>query len=220
MDQAIAELNQKVDALTAQIQFLTEQAEIGQRRRQEIDELRQDLTPVVNEFFRLSVAQLEELDQCVQLENILHLFKKLLRNTCRLEQMLDQFESMFSLVEDAMPLGKDAFLKAIAMLDELERKGYFALASGGMEVMDKVAGNLTADDFRQFSESMPVIIELFKTLSQPEILAFGRRAATAAQQVDESALHTSLPALLGQMNDPQVRKGMAYTLQILKKVSQ
>ena len=40
MDQALIELNQKVDALTAQVAFLAEEARLEQRRRQEFDERR------------------------------------------------------------------------------------------------------------------------------------------------------------------------------------
>ena len=93
MNQELLELNRKVDALTEQMAFLAEEARQQQRRRQEWDELKNDLTPVASEMYRLTVQQLDEVDQYVQLEDGLRLLKRLMRNTRNLEQMLDQFES-------------------------------------------------------------------------------------------------------------------------------
>ena len=51
MDRTIEELTGKVDALSEQIAFLTEEAQIQRQRRQEWDELKSDMTPVVSEVY-------------------------------------------------------------------------------------------------------------------------------------------------------------------------
>ena len=58
MNQELLELNRKVDALTEQMAFLAEEARQQQRRRQEWDELKNDLTPVASEMYRLTVQQI------------------------------------------------------------------------------------------------------------------------------------------------------------------
>ena len=80
-DQAVIELNQKIDALTNQVAYLTEEARQQQRRRREMDELKSDLTPIASDLFRLSVEQLDEVESYVQLEDVLRLLKRLMRNT-------------------------------------------------------------------------------------------------------------------------------------------
>ena len=85
MDQSIAELNQKLDLLTAQVQYLTEQAQIAERQRQERAELMRDLTPIANDAFRLTTEQLEEIQEYVDLDDLLRLLKRLLRNGRNLE---------------------------------------------------------------------------------------------------------------------------------------
>ncbi len=72
-DQAILELNQKIDALTAQVAYLTEEARQQQRRRQEWDELKSDLTPIASDVFLISVEKLDEVESYVQLEDVLRL---------------------------------------------------------------------------------------------------------------------------------------------------
>jgi hypothetical protein len=59
MDATLVELNQKIDALTAQVAYLAEQAQIAERQRQDRAELIQDLTPIGQEAFRLTVEQFE-----------------------------------------------------------------------------------------------------------------------------------------------------------------
>ncbi|NIQ11579.1 MAG: hypothetical protein GWO23_18845, partial [Gammaproteobacteria bacterium] len=69
------------------------EARIQQRRRREWDELKSDFTPIATDIYRLSVEQLDEVENYVQLEDIMRLLKRLARNTRNIEQMLDQLES-------------------------------------------------------------------------------------------------------------------------------
>ena len=157
-DQAVVELNQKIDALTIQVAYLTEEARQQQRRRQEMDELKSDLTPIASDLFRLSVEQLDEVESYVQLEDVLRLLKRLMRNTRNLEQMLDQMESMGSLYQDLNPLGQDAFLSLMNQLDVMERKGYFTFLRGGMAIMDQVVTSFSEEDVRQLGENIVLIL--------------------------------------------------------------
>ena len=54
MENDVALLHQKIDALTSQVAYLTKQAEVQQRRQQEFDELKQDMIPIANQLIRLS----------------------------------------------------------------------------------------------------------------------------------------------------------------------
>ena len=97
MESGLLGLNQKIDRLVTQVEFLTEEAQRQKRHQQEWDELKDDLSLIFNEVFRLSVQQLEEVEGTVQIEDMLRRFKRLLRNTRNLEQMLDQLESFMAL---------------------------------------------------------------------------------------------------------------------------
>lgn len=179
MEPTIASLNEKIDALTAQVEYLTEQARRAERSRNEREELMRDLVPVANEAFRLTVQQLEEIQEYIDLRDLLRLFKRLLRNGRNLEKMLDQLESMLDLVDTVAPISDEIFCKVVNTLEGLEHKGYFALAQGGVRIADKVVTTLTEP-------------------TQP--------------------LDTSLLALVRQMNDPSVRRGLALMLRVLSVV--
>jgi len=219
MDQALIELNEKVDALSAQVAFLAEEARVQQQRRQEWDELKNDLTPVASEAYRLSVQQLDEIEAYVQLEDIIRVTKRLMRNTRNLEQMLDQLESIADLSRELSPLSQDMFLMIMTRLDEMERKGYFSFVQGGMEIMDQIVTNFTEEDVRQLGENIVLILQTVKEMTQPEIMQLLSSTATVMREEDIPE-DVSLFYIMRQMNDPAVKRGLAKTLNVLRTVSE
>ena len=218
-EQTIAELNQKIDALTAQVAFLAEAAHLQQRRRQEFVELKDDLIPIGNDLFRLSVEQLDEMESYVQLEDILRLFKRMMRNTRNMEIMLDQLESMTSLWQDLNPLTQDAFMALMNRLNEMEQKGYFEFARGGMQIVDKIVTEFTEDDVQQLGDNVVLILQTVKEMTQPEVMTMMSNTIHVMQEEDEALDDVSMFSILRQMNDPAVKRGLAKTLAVLKSVS-
>lgn len=218
MDQTLAELNQKIDALSAQVAFLADEAHLQRQRRQEWDELKNDLTPVASEAYRLSVQQLDEIESYVQLEDILRVTKRLVRNTHNLEQTLDQLEGLADLTRELSPLTQDMFLILMTRLDEMERKGYFTFLQGGMEIVDQIVTNFTEDDVRQLGENVVLILQTVKEMTQPEIMQLLSSTATIMREEDIPE-DVSMFYLLRQMRDPAVKRGLAKTLNVLRTVS-
>ena len=215
-DDNLVELNQKLDRLVTQVEFLTEEAHRQKRRQQEWDELKDDLIPIGNDIFRLSVEQLEEVQQHAQIEDMLRLFKRLLRNTRNLEQMLDQLESMSELWHDISPLTQQMFCTAMTQLNEMEQKGYFTFLQGGLDIADRIVSSFTEEDVRQLGDNIVLILQTVKEMTQPEIMTMMRQTVHAV--ADDEPVDTSVLSIFRQMNDPAVRKGLAKTLQVLKSV--
>lgn len=219
MDQSLVELNQKVDALTAEVAFLAQEARLNQQRRQEWDELKGDLTPVAGEVYRLSVQQLDEIEAYVQLEDIVRLMKRLMRNTRNIEQMLDQMESITELAREVSPLSEEMFLMIMSRLDEMERKGYFTLLQGGMDIFDTIVTNFSEEDVRQLGENIVLILNTVKEMTQPEIMQMLQSTATVMRD-EELPDNVSIIYLMRQLNDPAVKRGLARTMNVLRTVSQ
>lgn len=212
---SLAELNHKIDLLTQQVAYLTTQAQQAERARASRDELMRDLVPVANDAFRIATEQLEEVQEYVDLDDLLRLFKRLLRNAPMLERMLDQMESMSELFDTMMPLGDQAFAKAVDTLQIMEQKGYFMFAQGGMQIADNIVTSFTAEDVKRLGENVVLILSVIKDMTQPEIMQFVRNTLLVAEKEVEKPVDTSLPALLGQMRDPNVRRGLALTMRAL-----
>ena len=218
--QTLLELNEKVDALTAQLGVLTEYVEDQRRRQRELDDLKADLTPIAMEAYQVAVEQFSELEPYVQLEDLLYLVKRVARNTRNIEMVLDQVESLSDLVKDASPIVNDAVLMAVEQMDAMERRGYFRLAKEGQVVLDNIVDAFGPEDVRQLGDNVVTILTTVKQMTQPEIMGMMQNLAgsmrTAEAQPQE--VSTSMWSLLKQFRDPQTRRGLAITLGMLRAV--
>ncbi len=215
MEPFLAELNGKIDALTAQVAYLAEQAQVAERQRQERLELIQDLSPIAHQAFQMTIEQLEEVQEYIDLSDLLRLLKRLMRNGHNLEKMLDQMESLLDLLDTLTPLSDQAFGKAVDALDTLDRKGYFAFARGGARIMDNVITSFTEEDVNRLGDNIVLILNTVKDMTQPEIMNFVRNTLMVAEEEVQKPVDISLRSLLGQMRDPAVRRGLALTMRVL-----
>ena len=220
MDQplALAELNQKLDALTAQVAYLTEQARADERQRQDRAELMRDLTPIADQAFEMAVGQLEEVQEYIDLGDLLRLLKRLLRNGRNLDKMLDQLESLMDLANTVGPLADDAFGKAVDTLTEMEHKGYFVFAKGGLRIADNVVTSFTEADVQRLGDNIVLILNTVKDMTQPEIMGFVRNTLLVAEREVEKPVDISMLGLLRQMRDPDVRRGLALSMRMLRVI--
>lgn len=218
MDQSVAELNQKIDRLTTQVQYLTEQAQAAERARQDRAELMHDLVPIANDAFRLTTEQLEQVQEYVELGDLLRLGKRLLRNGRNFEAMLDQLESAMDLLQTVGPITDSAFSKSVDLLQEAERKGYFAFARGGMQIADNIVTSFNEEDVKKLGENVVLILNVVKGMTQPEIMTFVNNTLMVASREVEKPISTSLFSLLNQMRDPAVRRGLALTMRVLSVI--
>ena len=218
MDEVMLELNRKMDLLSAQVQFLTEQAQAAERQRAERAELMRDLTPIVNDAYRLTVEQLEEVEQYVDLNDLLRLLKRLLRNGRNFDKLLDQIESALDLVETVGPLSDEAFGKAVDTLEQLERKGYFLFARGGMQIVDNIVTSFGEEDVRLLGDNVVLILRTIKEMTQPEVMNFVRNTVEIIDREKDQPVQTSLVALWRQLQDPNVRRGLAISMRVLRTI--
>ena len=192
MSQDLIEINQKLDTLMA---YFDEQ----QTRQQAMNELRDDMLPIANHMIKLTIDELAEIGTEFRGEDLLFLVKRLLRNTHLLIKLVDQLEGLMGLADEVDLLGKQVFNQAVMQLDSMEQKGYFRVAREGMQVVDQVVGELESDDLQALGE---MIVKSIQAAKQP---------------APEKA--PSLLALTRQMNDPEVRIGMARMLNVVKAIS-
>lgn len=194
----LAGLNAKLDELSAQVAFLAEQARDTARRQQERAELMHDLLPIANDAVGLVTEQLDEIQGYVDLSDLLRLLKRLLRNGRNLDRMLDQLESLMDLAQTIGPLSDSIFEKATDVLQAADQRGYFALATGGAKAVDKVATSLTPEDLDRLADNLVVVLAGVKELDQPA--------------------DPGIRSLLKQMRDPEVQRGLAAVLRVLRAI--
>ncbi len=189
METDLALLHEKID-------YLTEQLQAQRSRQEEINELVQDAIPVVNHMVKLSIDELAEIGSDFQLEDLLFLLKRILRDTRLLVGLLDQVQAVAELADEGQKMGKRIFHQVTMELDRLEREGYFDFARAGWGVADRLVREFEARDVEVLGE---------------------RLIAAVKSDVPENV---SMIAMLKQMGDPRVRRGLVRSLNLLKVIGE
>jgi uncharacterized protein YjgD (DUF1641 family) len=208
----LALLHQKVDRLT-------EMVEAQYKRQMQIEELAQEVFPIANHAVKLAIDELDEIGGEFQLEDLLYLLKRLLRDTRMLIKLLDRLEAVSQLGDEVELLGKQVFNNMVETLDRLEREGYFAFAQGGWRIVQKIVSEFTEDDVNALGDNIVTILKTVRNMTQPEIMALANNAIDAIRQDDAGEENVSIWWLIREMGDPKVRRGLARTLNIVKALA-
>ena len=128
-----AELERKIDVLTDQVQFLTEEAVAQAKRRRALEELQADLTPIAMQAIEQSAYTLDGVN--IDPSALLRLAVRVAENADALDNLMVQLQSMTELATDIMPIVNDGVATLITAADKLEQRGYFEFAEAGLGVV-------------------------------------------------------------------------------------
>ena len=209
-DDRIAELDRKLDFIVEEIVHL-------KRVRNSAEDLVADLTLVGKDAMGDAVEALGSA--ALRPDEIVQMFKSVLIDARLLTDALQQLESAADFVQDAQPIVRDLFRRAIAGSQQLQEKGYFEAAAAGMRIGDALVQSHSLVDLKQVEASVPQLVGFLRELTRPEVLqaleaiihGFGRVQAT--MNVDKSLLQ-----LVRDMNSPDARRGIAILVEFLKVV--
>ena len=240
MDDDLALLHQKIDLLTSHVEmqnqrleelevngndsqavitkldYLTQQFEVLCQHQDEMDELKRDLIPIANHMVKLSIDELAEIGTEFQSEDLLFLVKRHLRDTHMLVGLLDRLESTVDLFDETKRITDQIFNQAVISLDSMEREGYFAFARQGWRIVERIVTEFSEDDVQALGDNVIAILTTVRSLTQPEIMSLTNNALEAFQDQDISDEDVSMWALMKDLSDPKVRKGMARLINMVK----
>jgi|SRR3990170_950076 len=202
------------------LEYLTQQFETQRRQQEELSELKEDLIPIANHMIKLSIDELAEIGSEFQLEDLLFLLKRLLRDTHLLMKLLDRLEATMELADELQVVGKQAFHQATETLDQLEREGYFTFARSGWRIVERVVSEFNEADIEALGENIVTILATVRNLTQPEMMALTNKALHAIQDESSVENNASLWSLLRDLSDPKVRKGMARLLNLIRLLAE
>ncbi|MDZ7403568.1 MAG: DUF1641 domain-containing protein [candidate division KSB1 bacterium] len=214
------ELEKRLDDIDRKLDVLTAQMMQNERRQREWQELKDDLSRIGTDVFQTAVTELEEVSQHFDAKDLLHLLKRLLRNTRHLSKLLEQMESAADFVADAAPLGKQVFLELLATLNELERKGYFSFFKELFRVLDRIVATFSAEDVKALGENITTILLTIKNLTQPDVLSAVNNAVAVYKNLDIKVdENVSYWHLLKTARTPEMKRSLAFGMQLLKNLS-
>jgi len=200
----------RLDRLESQIAPLTASAKA-------LDELREELAPRVNEAVQALIVELADVEADFQLEDLLFLLKKMMRNTRNLNFVLDQMKNLIDFALTAEPLLKSSVPQVISYLDDLEQRGVLRLLGTGMEVLKKVGASYSTEELQQTADGVVRLAGILKKLTAPAALDLIDSAADLPTRVNVSGAQAVGPwGMLRSMGDPQVQQGLGVLLELTR----
>lgn len=127
-------------------------------------------------------------------------------------------ESLNELVGDMTPIATQGFESVTKALAEIEDKGYWEFAEGGLGVVEKVVGSFGKEDLDSLGDNIVLILETVKEMTQPEIMQMMRSTLAYASEIDETEEPPGLLSLLGRLRDPAARRGLYRLIFLLESL--
>jgi uncharacterized protein YjgD (DUF1641 family) len=208
-------------AIVEQLDHLGQEVAILTDSARSLRELRDDLSPRVNETVKILIEQLAEIEADVQFDDLVALLKNLLRNVRNLTWSVDQLKNLIDFIRTVEPLLKSAVPQAIFYLDQLERQGVFQVLAHMLGVLEKIAETYTPEDIEQIGNGLVPLVGVAKKLTAPEALNLLDKAAEVPARVDLSQAKAVGPfGMLFALGNSEVKQGMGVVLELTKALSQ
>ena len=206
----------RLDDLTAKVDHLTRMMEEERASRAALGELMTDSAPIVRSAYEQVALKLHERD--IDVAEITDLMLRLAESASDLNRALETFQSLSALADDAGGLTGQAFEMIAARLDELDRRGYFTFAKGGLEVIDRIVSSFDDDDIQALGDNVVLIFDTVKEMTQPEVMRMLQRSVRMIRE-DTDPKKVSMFRLLREMRDPEVKLGLHRMLSMLRGIA-
>lgn len=218
---ATQNLELQLQSIDKKLDLISEELAVVRRQREELNELKQDLTIIAKDVFNTAIVELEDIAPFVQTGDFLHLIKKILQNTRNITRVMTKFESALDFFEDAKPISKELFNDALEKLDELDQKGYFQFIKELMNVADRVVEHFSEEDVKVLGDNVITILETVKGLTQSDMLTALNNAVSIYQSIDpKDAPQYSIWKVMRELNTPEMKKGIGFVITFLKKITE
>lgn len=210
LDERLTEMAMRLDEISAELR----------RQRDERDrwqELVGDLAPVAHEAMALATRHLDV--ENYDFGDVAGLARAVVRDAAVLEAWIAPLRTMAALADEVGPLGTPAVASLNARLQQMDERGYFSFARQTAGVVDRVVTSFSEEDVRLLGENIVLILQTVKQMTQPEVMGLLRRTAASIQEGEAASTEAPpIRALLGQLRDPLVRRGLARVLATLRTV--
>jgi uncharacterized protein YjgD (DUF1641 family) len=213
-------VEERLDRLSSQVDELVTEMRRQREAREQWTELTHELAPVARDAMDVASRELDQLSHDVTIEDATEFLRTLARSLPKLQATLQQLDSLSALGHEVTSIAGAGVATVSDRLAEAERKGYFTFARHSAAMVDQVVTSFTEDDVQALSENIVLILRTVKELTQPEVMSLLNRTGVSLQHIDDDldAAPPSMLALVRQMRDPEVRRGLGRTLALLRTV--
>ena len=213
-------IEDRLDQMALQLEVLTHEAMRQRAARERWSELTEIMTPIASQAMNTLSKELDDLE--VSTDDVLGFAKTLASTLPTLERLLAQLATFSELVEVAAPMAKPVMDSATERLAILDERGYFDIGRSGLGVIDRVVTSFTDEDVEALGDNIVLILQTVREMTQPEVMQMLQRTFTTVQNEEhvEPAEPPGAFALLKEMRQPEVRRGLSKALHMLRSLGE
>lgn len=214
------EIQTKFDDINKKLDLVLEEVIAQKQSRQTVEDLVTDVSLIGTDMFKATVTELDNAGIEVDGEALKQLAFKFIRNINTFNELFGMLESANDLIKDVTPIIQQVGLDSIHKMNELEQKGYFEFISELGRMVDNVVTHFSAEDVKQLSENIVLMLEVVKSLTQPEMLKAFNNGLNVYKSLDtENIPEYSLWKIMREINTPEMKKGMGFMITFLKNIA-
>lgn len=124
--------------------------------------------------------------------------------------------ALSELTRDLSPIASQGFQTVTRVMTDAEERGYTDFARSSLGVVDRVVTSFSEEDVKALGDNIVLILETVKEMTQPEVMSLLRATLQNVHDAPEPAEPPSVFSLLGQMREPEVRRGLARLIVFLR----
>lgn len=201
---------ERLERMEENIAFLTEKAKAA-------DELKNDLTPIMHDGFKVLMQEFGSIEHGFQLEDLTAFIKKAMVSINNMTYMLDKLEDAIDLWKTIEPLMHSSVPQLIEYLDKLEQKGVFETYRAMIEIRAKVAQTYGVENIRNMGDSFVFLVGMLEKLGDPKVRMMIEGAANAFAELDLTQVKPTGPlGMVGGMASKDAKRGLGVMLEMTK----
>lgn len=127
-------------------------------------------------------------------------------------------QAIGELTGDLSPIAAQGLESVTRAMSQVESRGYTDFARSGLGVVDRIVTSFDTDDVEALGDNIVLILETMKEMTQPEVMSLLRSTLQRVHEAEEPPEPPSLMSLLGQMREPEVRRGLSRLLVFLRSL--
>lgn len=213
-------IEERLDRMSLQLDSLSQELLHQRANRERWSELTTVMTPIASQAMSSVSEELEDID--LTLDDLARFAKTLATELPTLERLLAQLSGISELVEIVTPMTKPLFETATQGMATLDERGYFDIARSGLGVVDRVVTSFTDEDVEALGDNIVLILQTVREMTQPEVMQMFQRTFTTVQEGEhvDQADPPGAFALLREMRNPEVRRGLNKALGMLRSLGE
>jgi uncharacterized protein YjgD (DUF1641 family) len=205
------------ELILARLDKMEEQLGMLTKSRRSMEELKEDLTPLVGGAFHILMKELGEVEFGFQLEDLFALLKQSLRSIRNLTYALEQLQNIIDLWQTMEPLLKSSVPNLIDYFDRLEQRGVFRTYAAMLEVRAKVATHYGAEEIAAMGDGFVALLSLLQVLSHPEIIKIIKRLRDISLELNIEEVKPVGPlGMVAGLASQDGKQGMGVMLELLR----